>query len=138
MRDVSDIVKERQSAMRAALEECGMSFKVIASNSGIPYTTLLSYFPDARANAEPAMMPVSALVKLIGIVPEKIISLSLPDTHQVLRVPAGVDHDEFEMGCRDYLATKGMAHRPDSPAGRDISACEDDALRVARLRVVGA
>lgn len=42
------------------------------------------------------------------------------------------DHDAVELAARDFLATKGQAHSETSPAGRDISGCEDTALTEKR------
>lgn len=52
--------------------------------------------------------------------------------------PEGIDHDEVEDAAREFLATKGRAHHPDSPGGREISDCERDELdgKVAQLRAV--
>lgn len=54
--------------------------------------------------------------------------------------PEGVDLDEVEARAREVLACKGAAHHPESPAGRELSACEVAELhtRVAHLRAVAA
>ena len=54
--------------------------------------------------------------------------------------PEGVDFEEVEDACRDLLATKGKAHHPESPDGRELSQCEKDKLaaKVVRIRAVAA
>jgi len=102
------------------------TLKGISLESGIPYSTLRSY---AGHSGEPAEMPVSALYKLIGVIPNELLSLLLPEGQRIVTVPENVDHDEIAEAFHDYLATKERAHHPDSPAGREIADCEDNILR---------
>ncbi|MES2295240.1 MAG: hypothetical protein V4527_18230 [Pseudomonadota bacterium] len=138
MRDVSSILKTRQSQMRREMDRRGLSMKGVSYDSGIPYSTLLSYFPDEKGKAVPALMPVSAQYALCDAVPDDILSLLLPDDRRIVRVPEGIDHDEIAEVVADYLLTKERAHHPDSEAGREIGPKEDETLRgkVAVLRSV--
>ncbi len=131
---IVDVIRERQHAMRRAFDKRRIAMKIIADDSGVDYKTLLTYFP-ADKDKVPAQIPGSVIYALAGNVPENILSYLLPPTHVVVRVPEGVDHDELAAACADYLREKQKAHQPDSPAGRDISPCEDDKLR-ARLAAV--
>lgn len=142
MADNSNIVRsmrERQFTIRRQLDVRSISLKALSLDSGIGYSTLLSYFPNPEGAAEPAVMPVSALYALCGHVPDDLLSLLLPDGRAIVRIPEGADYDEYERHCRRFLTIKGEAHHPESPAGREISACEGDKLdrAAAPLRLVG-
>lgn len=137
LNDSSSIVKSRQSTIRRELDRRGVSLKAIGFDAVIPYSTLLSYFPEEGAR-EPAMMPVSVLFKLVGVLPADLVSLLLPDGFAIVRVPEGIDYDDMEKHCRNFLAVKGEAHRADSPDGPSISACEEDRLEQAVIPFVRA
>lgn len=135
---IVDALKSRQCQMRREMDRRNLSMKGISYDSGIPYSTLLSYFPDENAKAPPALMPVSAQYMLCGHVPDDILSLLLPDGRLIVKVPERLDHDEIAEALCDYLQTKERAHHPLSEAGREIGPGEDKALRgkVAALRAV--
>ncbi|MBO9724333.1 MAG: hypothetical protein J7530_08160 [Novosphingobium sp.] len=139
MADNSNIVRamrERQQTIRRQLDQRNISLKALSMDSGIGYSTLLSYFPNPDGAAEPAQMPVSAIYMLCEHVPNDLLSLLLPDGNMIVSVPEGIDHDALEAWCIEFLRIKGEAHRPNSPAGRDLSDCEDERLdrHVATLR----
>lgn len=131
------ILKDRQCSMRREMDRRGIAMKAVSFDSGIPYTTLLSYFPEPGAR-DPALMPVSAQYALCGAIPADILSLLLPTGHVIVKAPEQIDHDEVSELVRGYLDTKEKAHHPDNPAGRDIAPCEDATLRgkVAHLKAV--
>lgn len=106
----------------------GVTFKAIGLDSGIPYNTIRSY---AGHNGETAEMPVSALRKLTGVIPAELLSLLLPEGHQIVRAPESLNHDELEEHLHDWLRRKARAHNADSPDGREISPCEDADLRAS-------
>lgn len=131
MCDGSTIVKQRQLAVRREMERKGISLKAVSLDSGIPYNTLASYLPSDQ-NADPAQIPGGAIYSLVAgnALPLDLISLLMPEGVQIVRASEGLDHDEIEDLCRDYLSTKAKAHHKDSPAGRELSDCERDALAV--------
>lgn len=141
MRDRNEIVRERQSAIRRELDRRGIALKVVAMDAEISYSSITSYFPQPGGD-RPAMIPMGVVYALAEsrAIPDDLLSLLLPAGCMIVRVPEDVDHDELETACRDYLAAKGRAHQVDSPAGREISACEDNVLDIhaARLRAVAA
>lgn len=132
--DEATIVREIQLTIRRELDRRGRSLKAISYDSGIPYSTLLSYFPGER-NAVPHALPVAAVRKLTGHIPADLLSLLLPDGWQIVRAPEEVDHDAIAEACRAYLSAKEAAHRKDSPAQRDIADCEDSHLRALASNV---
>lgn len=134
MADNTNIVRamrERQRTIRRQLDVRNISLKGLSMDSGIGYSTLLSYFPNPEGDAEPAQLPVSALYMLCGHVPDDLLSLLLPDGRAIIVIPEGTDYDEYEKHCRTFLRIKGEAHHPASPDGRDISECEEDKLDLA-------
>lgn len=112
----------------------GLTLKAISLDSGIPYNTIRSY---AGNNGETTEMPVSALCKLVGVIPDELLSLLLPVGRQIVRAPDSLDHDALAEHLRSWLAEKDRAHHPDSPGGREIAPCEDASL-CAGLAVVRA
>jgi len=117
--------RTQQTVFREA-QARGLTLKVIAIDSGLGYTTVQSE----------AAMSLPALVKLIGVIPADLISMLFPDGWQLVPVPEDINHDEFCDLITDYRHMKDDAHRPESPAGRDLSPCELDKLdrKVAQIR----
>lgn len=138
MRDTNDIMRERQRAIRREIDRRGIALKAIACDADMSMSTLMSYFPGG--DQQPAIMSVTALFKIIAgnALPLDLVSMLLPSGALVVRAPEEIDHDELEGACREYLAAKGAAHHPASPAGREIAPCEDAALtsRAAVLKAV--
>ena len=113
MLDGSSIVRQRQLAIRRAMDRRSLSLKIVSMDSGVPYSSLASYFP-ADPHAEPAQMPVGVLYSLIGYVPDELLSLLLPEGRKIVRVPENVDHDAIGAWAEAYAAKKLAAHRADS------------------------
>jgi hypothetical protein len=118
-----DNIPARQRAtqerlFRLAQRDHGLTLKAISLDSGIGYTTIQSY---ARGEA---LMSIASLFCLIGVVPDELLSLLLPDGRLIVQAPAEINHDEIAPAFRDYLSAKDDAHHPDSEAGRDIGPTE--------------
>lgn len=133
--DISHNAKATQERIFRIAQRNGLTLKAISLDSGIPYSTLRSY---AGHNGEPAEMPISALAKLVGVIPDELLSLLLPEGRAIVVVPEQIDHDQVAEAFHDYLTCKEQAHRPDSPGGREIVDCEDNVLRVKFTRAVAA
>ena len=138
MRDENAIVRERQLAIRREMDRRGISLKAVAFDSGIPYPTIVSYFPGER-DKQPATIGCAALWMLCEkrALPLDLLSLLLPTGFAIVALPEGLDHDDLEQAALDYIACKSGAHHPDSPAGREIAPCEAATLtgKAVRLRV---
>jgi hypothetical protein len=128
MSDGTMIIRQRQLAMRRELDRRGIALKAVSFDSGVPYATLLSYFP-VEGSRDPAVMPVSALYCLVGALPQDILSLLLPDGHLIVKAPVELNHDEIAEAMQDFLHAKHAAHHPESEAGREIGPGEDEVLR---------
>ncbi len=141
MERISNIVRERQCGVRREIDRRGIHLKVVSQDSGIPYPTLLTYFPQEGAN-KPVMPPIAALYALAETkaLPLDLLSQLMPAGCAIVHMPEGIDHDEVEEAARDFLATKGHAHHPASEAGREIGENEAKVLnsKVATLRAVAA
>lgn len=125
------VVKDAQERVfRLAARDHGLTLKAISLDSGIGYDNLRGY------SSGETEMPLSALYSLVGVIPAELLSLLLPDEHVIVRVPAGIDHDELARAFFDYLLAKEAAHHPESEAGPAIGPTENVVLlgKAARAR----
>ena len=116
-RDISHCTKATQERIFRIAQRNGLTLKAISLDSNIPYSTLRSY---AGHNGEPAEMPISALAKLIGVIPDELLSLLLPDGRAIVQVPENVDVDEVADWAEKFGAAKLTAHRKDSECEEQI------------------
>lgn len=137
MRDEDKIVRSRQLTIRRELDRRGLSLKAIAFDSGIGYSTLVSYFPGEK-DREPATISGASLFALCGVLPADLISLILPDGFQIVRAPETIDHDALCELANEYVTAKNRAHHPESEAGRDIGPSEEAALGGLVVQMVGS
>jgi hypothetical protein len=131
---VNEIIRERQLAIRRELDRRQIPLKVIAYDSGIPYPTLLTYFPGG--DRKPAELPSSAVFSLCGILPDDLLNLLCPAGYAVVPVPRDTDYDDINQHCMEFVAEKARAHHPESEAGIAIGPNEQAQLagKVVRLR----
>ena len=129
----SEITATQERIFRIAIRN-GLTLKAISLDAGIPYNTLRSYAGSGCATAE---MPVSALRKLVGVIPDELLSLLLPEGRQIVQAPEYIDHDALSDRLRDWLAEKDHAHHPDSECGREIGPGEDVRLRGRFAAIAG-
>lgn len=134
MSAVNEIIRERQLAIRRELDRRQIPLKVIAYDSGIPYPTLLTYFPGGERHA--AELPSSAVYSLCGVIPDDLLNLLCPQGYAVVPVPVDLDYDDINQHCMEFVSEKSAAHHPESEAGRDIGPNEQARLasKVVRLR----
>jgi len=70
--DISHRIRDLQTRVfRIALDPLrhGLTLKIIAADSGIPYGTLRTYADGS------AIMPISALHQLCGVIPDELLSI---------------------------------------------------------------
>lgn len=127
-------IKETQERIFRIAARQGLTLKAISLDAQIPYNTLRNY---AGHNGETAEMPVGALVKLVGVIPDELLSLLLPDGRLIVQAPSEIDHDAACEAMRAFVDEKERAHHPASECGREIGPSEDAALR-AKLTLVRA
>lgn len=127
MQHADNIVSRQKTAQervfRLAARDHGLTLKAISLDSGLGYTTVQSY-----AKGE-AVMSIAGLFKLVGVLPDELLSLLLPDGRSIVEVPEEIDHDELADRMREWLAAKDHAHRPDSECAEKIGPNEDADLR---------
>lgn len=126
---IQNVKQAQERVFRLAKRDHGLTLKAISLDSGIDYDSLCNY---AKGETQ---MGLAAFNALIGVVPDELLSLLLSAGRVVVQIPEELDHDEIEEAARDFLATKGKAHHPASPAGRDIAECEKEALDCAAVRL---
>lgn len=129
MADSVTIIRERQYVIRREMDRRSIALKAVALDSGIPYPTLLSYFPE-QGTREPAQIPGGAIYALCEgkALPADLLSLLLPDGWQIVRAPEAIDHDALCDLAGQYIAQKHAAHHPESELGREIGPNEDRGL----------
>lgn len=131
---ISHRIRETQVRIGRIAEKNGTSLKAISLDSGIPYNTVRSYFSQEH-DAAIHIMPVTALVKLIGVIPDEWLSLLFDIGGRVLTVPNAADHDELAATCISFAGEHARARHPESEEGVAISANEDRALRSVAAKV---
>lgn len=134
---LDDNITERQKrtqeiVFRLAVRDHGLTLKAISLDAGIGYTTIQSY---AKGQA---VMSIASMFRLVGVIPDELLSLLLPDGRHIVRAPEEIDHDALCELATDYVETKMAAHRADSPMGPEIAPCENDTLtgKAVKLRAV--
>lgn len=129
MQRESSIVRERQLAIRRQIDRRGIALKAVAMDSGISYSTLLSYFPGER-DKEPAQIPGGAIFALCegAALPADLLSLLLPDGWQIVRAPEAINHDAIADWAEQYQRAKLAAHRADSEMAEQIGPNEHEEL----------
>lgn len=134
------IVRDRQLAIRREMDRRGIALKQVEFDSGLPYATLLSYFP-LEGSRDPAVIPASAVYALAEgrALPVDMLSLLLPPGLALVEVPEEVDLDRLAECFGDFLSHKHQFHRPESECGPAIGPNEDETLRnkVVALPLVG-
>lgn len=87
------VLDAQRRIFRLAERDHDLTLKAISLDSGIPYDTLRSY-----AARDPAMMPVSALLKLIDVVPDYLLSQMLDPVNRRLEIVSNENGDIDELG----------------------------------------
>lgn len=144
-RITAEVLKAQNRIFRLAQRDHGLTLKAISIDSGIPYNTIRCY---AGNNAEQSVMSVPALIKLIGVIPDELLSQILGPADRHLERDEEDEDSEY-----DDLADHGdnlarlvrQARHPQSPGGTEIIATEEEQIKRAargygrrqtRLRVV--
>lgn len=121
-------LKRAQVTMFREAEKIGLTHKVIHFDTNISLSSIGEYSRGETAMSGPA------IIKMVGVIPDKLLSLLLPDGRQIVQAPSEINHDEIAPAMRDYLRAKDDAHHPESEAGRDIG--EGEAKNLTTLAVI--
>jgi hypothetical protein len=122
----------QQRIGRLAKNEYGLTLECISFESGIPYATVRSYFSQAK-NVRLAELPISNFVKLIGVIPDELLSqlLSPADRHLAHDADEDSDLDDLADKADEVAREVRRARHPKSPGGTEIIAIEEE--RIKRL-----
>lgn len=127
------ILKAQSRIFRLAERDHGLTMKVIGLDSGIPYETIRSYAGHKGAQS---MMPVSALCKLVGVIPDELLSHMLdPVGRQIVTDDDDHDLDILGEGADELAAEVRRARAPSSPGGVEIVDIEEARIRSKALRL---
>jgi hypothetical protein len=129
---ISFLVLEAQRRIfRLAERNHGLKLKTISLDSGIPYNSVRGY-----ASGE-TVMAIPAMLKLVGVIPDDLLSHLVEPVGKQLVDSEGDDgdHDTLASNCVQFIGTHGRARHPNSPAGVDIADCEEKALRAGRAKL---
>lgn len=139
MLDKNTIVRDRQLVIRREMDRRGISLKAVSFDSGIPYATIVSYFPGER-DREPATLSAAAIFMLCEAkaLPLDLLSLVLPEGFQIVRAPEEIDHEALCDLASQYIAEKNRAHHPDSEAGCALGPNERVKLTRGAMSLVGS
>lgn len=114
--------QEQARVFRLAQRDHNLTLKAISLDSGIGYTTVQTY-----AKGE-AVMSIASLFRLVGVIPDELLSLLLPEGRQIVQAPEEIDHDQLADSMVEYLAEKQRAHHPESECGPAIGPNEGKVL----------
>lgn len=129
-----EVLKAQERIFRLAARDHDLSLKAISLDSGINYETLRSYAGNKDAQA---VMPVTALCRLIGAIPDPLLSTMFDC------VDREIVKDDDKDSCLDDLGNEAgeleaevrKARHPASPGGIDIVDIEEARIRRKALRL---
>ena len=115
---------------RLAQHDYGLTLKRIAHDSGVPYSTVCSYFTQER-DIRPAEIPMSNYVRFIGVIPDELLSQLLSPGDRCLAVTEDADDDLDDLGDKagELEAEIRRARHPKSPGGTEIIAIEEERIK---------
>lgn len=121
---------------RLALRDHGLHLKTISLESGIPYSSVIAYFSQAN-DVRLTEIPITVFVKLIGVIPDYLLSqlLAPADRHIAENGCDDGDHDTLAENCISFASKHARARHPQSPEGVEIAPCEDSDLTAARRQL---
>ena len=121
--------RETARVFRLAERDHGLTLKAIALDSGLGYTTVQTYASGH------AVMSIASLFCLVGVIPDELLSLLLPDGRQIVRAPEELDHDALCELAEDYVREKTASHRADSECKEQIGPQERARLTAKAVRL---
>jgi hypothetical protein len=107
-----------------------LSLKAISSRAGIPYSTVRTY-----ASGD-AIMPITAVSRLVGVVPDELLSRLLdPVNRQIVHDDDDSALDALGDDADAVAAEIRRARSPTSPGGTEIVDIEEARIRAKALRL---
>jgi hypothetical protein len=125
-------LETQKRVFRLVIRDHGHTLNSISLDSNIRYNTIRSY-----ASGE-AAMPLTAFIKLCGVIPDYLLSqLLAPSDRQIVPTPTNIDFDQLGVDCASYSAELAAARSPKGPGGVNIIPIEAENL-TRRTPKVGA
>lgn len=124
--EIAQAVEAGQLTMfRLAERDHGLTLKILALESGIPFGTLRTY-------AQGTAMPVSALCKLSRVIPNALTSLMLdPAGKEICDAEASdTDFDDLARVALDYASAHAAFRHPQSDGGIRLVHTETPSLKM--------
>lgn len=111
-----ELREAQKNVFRVAMDprRHGLTMKAIEAFSGLPYETLRTY---ASGNA---IMPLSALCKLCGVLPTELLSVLLPGEFRIVETHPDINHASLAAKASDFTMSYVAARDPGSECGSDI------------------
>lgn len=128
-----EVLKAQERIFRLAARDHDLTLKAIGLDSGINYETLRSYAGNKDAQA---VMPITALCRLVGVIPDDLLSQLVGVVGRELVV----DDDDSELdalgdSADEVAAEVRRARSPNSPGGTEIIDIEEARIRQKALRL---
>lgn len=129
---LAQTLKTQRRIGRLAKYEHGLTLEAIASESGIPYATVRSYFSQAK-NVRLAELPITNFVRMIGVIPDDLLDqlLNPADRHLERNEDEDDELDDLADRADEVAREVRRARHPRSPGGTEIIAIEEE--RIKRL-----
>jgi len=102
------IIRETQRRIGRIAEKRGITLKAIGLDADIPYSTVRSYFGQ-DANAQPHEMPLSAFYKLVGVLPDDLLSLLLPEGKSIADAHSDDINETIDLAIAALEKLRGRA-----------------------------
>lgn len=127
------VLEAQQRIFRLADRDFGLSLKSISLDSGIPYNSIRGYASGHT------VLPVPALLKLVGVVPDALLShlLDPVERHIAPNDNNDSDLDELADAADELAADVRRARHPNSPGGVNIVPIERSGI-VGKAKRFGA
>jgi hypothetical protein len=126
-------LRAQERVFRLAARDYGLTLKAISLDSNIPYETLRSY---AGHKNDQAVLPVSAVNKLIGVIPDDLLShLFEPGNRQLVVSDDDNELDALGEHADAVAAEVRRARHPMSDGGTDITDAEASKIRTIATKL---
>lgn len=115
---------------RLAQRDHGLTLKSISIDSGINYETIRSYAGNKEAQA---VMSLPSFIKLMGVIPDDLLSqlLGPGDRHLEKDDDEDTEYDDLADHGDNVARLVRQARHPSSPGGTEIIAIEEEAIKRA-------
>lgn len=125
------IIEAQKDIFRIAKLEHGFTYDTLEARTGIPKANIKYYAGGHGA------MPISAMLRLVGVIPDALLSRLLAPVDRCVTPCATTGDDDFDALATEsgeYLGAYAQARHPDGPGGVAIIQSEASVLQFKRPR----